>query len=189
MRPRPQHAAAMSALGQSLRTGCAVVVAVAPQLFPTPPDIARRMVELADIEDGHRVLEPSAGTGHLLVAIGDAPDKVAIEINYDLARGLSYLGLAGLTVINEDFTLCGPALGTFDRVLMNPPFENGSDIKHILRARSMLRDGGRLVAICAAGPRQVAALQQLATSWEELPAGTFAGTSVRTALMVIDGRD
>jgi 16S rRNA G1207 methylase RsmC len=34
---------------------------------------------------------------------------------------------------------------------MNPPFANGDDIKHITHA---LKPGGRLVAICANGPRQ-----------------------------------
>jgi len=42
--------------------GC-VKVAVAPQLFPTPPELAVRMVALAGIEAGDRVIEPSAGTG------------------------------------------------------------------------------------------------------------------------------
>jgi 16S rRNA G1207 methylase RsmC len=37
---------------------------------------------------------------------------------------------------------------------MNPPFANGDDIKHITHALKMLNPGGRLVAICANGPRQ-----------------------------------
>ena len=35
--------------------------AIVPDLFPTPPDLARRMVHLADIKPEHRILEPSAG--------------------------------------------------------------------------------------------------------------------------------
>ncbi len=46
-----------------------VKVAVVDQLFPTPPDLASRMVDAADIRPGHRVLEPSAGTGALLLAM------------------------------------------------------------------------------------------------------------------------
>ena len=45
-------------------------------------------------------------------------------------------------------------LGTFDRIVMNPPFDHGADIRHIEHARGKLKPGGRLVAICAAGPRQ-----------------------------------
>jgi uncharacterized protein YcaQ len=75
---------------------------------------------------------------------------------------------------------------------MNPPFENGADIKHIQHAMHMLKPGGRLVAICANGPRQQAILKPLAENsggwWEDLPAGTFAeqGTNVNTALLVIE---
>ena len=35
-------------------------VVVAPQLFPTPPALAARMVEAADLKPGLCVLEPSA---------------------------------------------------------------------------------------------------------------------------------
>ena len=69
---------------------------------------------------------------------------------------------------------------------MNPPFENGTDIKHILHARGLLKPGGRLVAICANGPRQQAKLRPLASSWKPLPSDTFAGTSVNAALITIE---
>lgn len=74
----------------------------------------------------------------------------------------------------------------FDRVIMNPPFENGSDIKHIRHALSFLKPGGRLVAICAAGPRQREAFQSEAEEWIDLPAGSFKsqGTDVNTAVVV-----
>jgi hypothetical protein len=54
-----------------------------------------------------------------------------------------------------------------------------------------LKPGGRLVAICANGPRQNAILKPLAKEsggeWEDLPPDTFKseGTSVRTALLSI----
>jgi 16S rRNA G1207 methylase RsmC len=88
-------------------------------------------------------------------------------------------------VIGGDFLFV--PLGSFDKIVMNPPFENGADIKHILRARELLIPGGRLVAICANGPRQQAKLKPLATEWRDLPADTFkqAGTGVNTALIVI----
>jgi hypothetical protein len=46
-----------------------VQVVTAPGLFPTPPKLATRMAALAKIEPGHRVLEPSAGTGNLVRAV------------------------------------------------------------------------------------------------------------------------
>jgi len=33
-------------------------------------------------------------------------------------------------------------LGTFDRILMNPPLDHGADIRHIEHARGKLRGGG-----------------------------------------------
>jgi hypothetical protein len=41
------------------------------QLFVTSPE-CRRLVELADVRETDRILEPSAGTGAILQAIRDA---------------------------------------------------------------------------------------------------------------------
>ena len=70
---------------------------------------------------------------------------------------------------------------------MSPPFKNGEDIKHINHALTFLRPGGRLVALCANGPRQKKAFMDIAEHWEELPADSFkeAGTRVNVALMVL----
>ncbi len=72
---------------------------------------------------------------------------------------------------------------------MKPPFADGADVDHITHALRLLRPGGRIVALCANGPRQTAKLhpriREMGGAWEELPAGTFAaaGTSVRTVLL------
>ena len=118
---------------------------------------------------------------------------VAVEINGALADTLRhrFLGQPGLTVRRADFLQCNGDLGTFDRVLMNPPFANGQDIEHIKHALHMLKPGGRLVAICANGPRQNAQLlplvEQHGGTWEELDPDTFkeAGTGVRTVLLSV----
>ncbi len=183
-------AAKFDGLKQALKTGVQVVSA--PQLFPTPVDVAARMVELAEVGDDHRVLEPSAGTGNIIRALRmkSSGKIVAVEINKDLVRGLTqalFAQDANFAVQHADFLLCNGDLGTFDRILMNPPFADASDVRHILHAQHMLNAGGKLVAICANGPRQEKALKPLASTWEELPAGTFEGTNVRTVLLVIDG--
>lgn len=71
---------------------------------------------------------------------------------------------------------------------MNPPFVNGEDIKHVEHALTMLKDGGRLVAICANGPRQREQLMPQADQWIDLPEGSFkdSGTNVNAAILVID---
>lgn len=164
-----------------------VKVVSAPQLFPTPPALAERMVSLADIRPGHTVLEPSAGTGRILAAMPNVRPGgyvVAVEINYNLAKLLEEIAD---DTRNCDFLECNGDLGTFDRILMNPPFSNGDDIRHIKHAATMLNPGGKLVAICAGGPRQLEQLKPMADTWEPLPAGTFeeSGTGVNTVLLTI----
>lgn len=180
------------AMRDQLKAGVQVVSA--PQLFPTPPSLAARMVELAEIEPGHAVLEPSAGTGNILRAIreatGDSAVRTAIEINPRLCDRLR-IAEEGAHVINCDFLQFDAPATKFDRILMNPPFANADDIKHIRHALGMLKPGGRLVAICANGPRQNAQLRPLVEQrggrWEDLPPDTFAesGTAVNAALFTL----
>lgn len=171
------------AMKQSLKAGIQVVAA--PQLFPTPQEIAARMVELAEIEPAHRILEPSAGTGNILREIPSGLNVWAVEIVPQLTYQLE--GKA-LKVIEGDFLTMNGDLGKFDRIVMNPPFENGADIKHIQHAADKLAPGGKLVALCANGPRQQAALKPLATEWYDLEPGSFKtqGTMVNVALLVIE---
>lgn len=176
------------AMREQLRNGQAVQVVSAPQLFPTPAEIAERMVELAEIEPGMIVLEPSAGTGAIVKAVIDAVDTeiVAYEINRDLTSHLSRtFPCYRLQARCQDFLEVTEGMGQFDRVVMNPPFENAVDVKHIRHAMKMLRPGGILVALCAAGPRQAADLQPIAETWEVLPSGSFreSGTGVNVALL------
>jgi hypothetical protein len=180
--------ARFTALAESLRQGVKVVSA--PQLFPTPPKIAARVVELADIQPGHSILEPSAGMGALLDAIGSRPGVVAVEVNQHLAEVLrTRYPLAAVQC--SDFLALNGELGQFDRILMNPPFEGGADIEHIRHAYAKLKPGGRLVAICANGPRQREELGEVCSEWIDLPPGSFKahGTNVNTAIVVIDARE
>lgn len=176
-RPTPEGADEVEALRESLRSGVQVVSA--PELFPTPGALAARMAELANVQPGERVLEPSAGTGMLMRALSVPAQVTAVEQNPRLADALAKRYPAA-RVVRGDF-LTAADLGEFDAVVMNPPFS--ADVQHIRRALGLLRPGGRLVAVCAGGPRQEAALRPLADSWEELPVGTFVGTSVRAVLL------
>ena len=165
-------------------------IIIGDQLFPTPTHLCAKMVGLADIQPGHTVLEPSAGTGNILKALPCVRPNGAIVAVELLQAARAGLELWADEVHTGDFLSMNGSLGTFDRILMNPPFKNGVDTQHILHAKSHLNPGGRLVAICANGPRQQEQLKPLADYWEDLPEGTFkeAGTNVRTALLVI-GRE
>ncbi|HEY3255405.1 MAG TPA: class I SAM-dependent methyltransferase, partial [Polyangiaceae bacterium] len=200
--PRPQRPAPTRTefddIKDSLKAGVKVVSA--PQLFPTPRDIADRMVDLAGPCYGQRILEPSAGTGVIADAVseycyarGINHELRMVEINELLCAALRQRPLGIVT--RGDFLefLAIDLGGKFDIVVMNPPFAHDAagargpaDVAHILHAISLTKPGGRVVAICAGGPRQRDALEHLADSWEELPAGTFAsaGTNVATVLAV-----
>ena len=90
-------------------------------------------------------------------------------------------------VVCGDFLAQNGNLGKFDRIVMNPPFANGADIQHIRHALTFLNDGGKLVAICANGPRQREALEPIAETWIDLEPGAFkeSGTNVNAAIVVI----
>lgn len=168
---------------ESLKTGIKTVTA--NQLFPTPDNIVQKMVEYCDIKPGHDILEPSAGTGNILKALPCVRPNgtvTAIEKVFDLKP---YIEPYADNIFIEDFlTWKG---NSFDRIIMNPPFENGVDIKHIRHAMTFLADGGILVALCANGPRQREEFKDLADYFEDLPEGSFKnqGTNVNVALIVI----
>lgn len=163
--------------------------------FPTPDDLAKKIVGLADIAPQHRVLEPSAGEGNILRAIGSQPDKVAVEINPDMVKKLACAGVSGLHIVKGDF-LCETGLGEFDRVVMNPPFGKQQDIDHVLHAWKFLKPGGRLVSIMAAGVafrqnKKTVAFREFVNEngyIENLPEGAFktSGTAISTVLVVIN---
>lgn len=166
-----------------------------PGYFPTPPDVVARMLDHAGNLDGLDVIEPSAGDGAILDAIREqypTARLVACERNNTLR---SILQAKGYTVAAEDCTDWLPDHAV-DRILMNPPFENGQDAAHVRIAHSWLRSGGRLVAIMSPGPFfRSDAKSQAFREWFEamggekydLPAGAFksSGTSVATVLVVI----
>jgi phospholipid N-methyltransferase len=171
---------------QVVRAGVQVIAA--PQLFPTPPALAEQMARALDVERGMTVLEPSAGTGRLIHALratySGAYALTAVEVNAQLAERLRITDQVDDTHRADFLAWTG---GPFDRIVMNPPFSSGTDIAHILHAIELLKPGGRLVALCADGPRQQKALGDLGV-YEPLPEGSFIaeGTGVRVAMLTVD---
>lgn len=167
---------------------------VADQLFVSGPRLSAQVARLAGVQPEHTVLDPSAGTGDLLAAVASCcptATLAAIDIEERLAPALR-ARLPGLQLTVSDFLACTPeAFGLVDRIVMNPPFRNGADIAHIEHALRFLAPGGRLVAICANGPRQQSRLRPLVLgsggSWEALPPEAFkhAGTTVRSVMLAL----
>lgn len=122
-----------------------------PGFFPTPDDAAETMVAMAQLEPGMRVLEPSAGIGHIaekaaaVVGIGNV---FCIEKAIDLHRIIARKGFVEQNIFCCDFTKVKPSsMQPFDVVLMNPPFEQRNDALHVMHAYQFVKDGGLLIAI------------------------------------------
>lgn len=118
--------------------------------FFTPPELATRMAQMAGIGPGCHVLEPSAGSGRLVNAAFDegAEFVTAVETDRVLLHRLDRIIRHRGGVFGADFTEWSPAARLLiDVALMNPPFSNNQDIRHVRRAFEFVRPGGRLVAI------------------------------------------
>ena len=170
-----------------------------PGFFPTPPPVIDRMVAAAELKPGLRVLEPSAGKGDIADAIREAEPEARLEVVEPAYSLRQILELKGFSLVGDDFMML--AGEWYDRILMNPPFENGADIDHVRHAFDLLAPGGRLVAIMSEGPffrsdRKAEAFRQWLESVdghsEKLPEGSFAGkdafrqTGVATRLVTIE---
>ena len=174
-----------------------IALASIPGFFPTPKELAEMMVEIADIQPGMRILEPSAGSGSIADAIKAAEPNTSLDAIEHNPKLRELLSLKGHNLVGSD--CLSDMYGTYDRILMNPPFEDQQDLDHIQAAYDRLASDGVLVAIL--GPsfeyrtnrdsvefREW--LEKVGASWDEIPAGAFkqSGTMVASRLMVIDKR-
>lgn len=114
------------------------------QFYPTPVSVARRTVELCDIQPGMKVLEPSAGQGRLVDQIAVSCEIVCVEPMPENSSVLRRKGYNTHELFFEDFA---QNCGMFDRIVMNPPFSLQRDALHVMLAYSLLRTGGVLTAI------------------------------------------
>ena len=121
-----------------------------PGFFPTPPAIVDQLVTLAQISDGMRVLEPSAGTGNIADKIREehAVELDVAEISPTLRE---MLARKGYEPVATDVLAYNPG-PIYERIVMNPAFEKGHDIDEVMHAYELLKPGGRLVAIMGQGP-------------------------------------
>lgn len=172
-------------------------LSAATNCFVTPPPLAARAAALLEAGPDMLTLEPSAGTGALALALLEAGhsqfELTTVEKDPELRKVLRQRLPDSVPIMARDFLEYAAEVRgkvEFPRILMNPPFARGADIKHVRAALDLLHPGGhpdaRLVAIVANGPRQRAAFEPLADYWEDLPAGTFpAAPGIRTALIRI----
>lgn len=164
--------------------------------FPTPAPVVQQLLDLAAIEPGMRVLEPSAGRGAIALAAAKSGALVdCVEIQPEHAEAIRDEHHLDVTVIVADFLATNPQ-PVYDRVVMNPPFARQADIAHVERAWQALKPGGLLVAVMSAGItfRQTspaaafrARLEDVGGELHPVPEGAFkeSGTGVNTVIAVL----
>ncbi|MET9318847.1 class I SAM-dependent methyltransferase [Streptomyces sp. NPDC003038] len=110
--------------------------------FPTPPALVDEVLDLADLQTGQEVLEPSAGTGAMAERIADRGAVVdCVELDPSRAEIIRSRGSARQVTVTA----------RYDRVVMNPPYVKQLDIRHVQRALRWIRPDGLLVAVMFAG--------------------------------------
>lgn len=163
--------------------------------FPTPKTIVDKMLDYADIQTDDKVLEPSAGQGHIADEIRN------ITSNIDVAEwsgaNKEILELKEYNIVGNDALQIE---GQYDKIVMNPPFEKNQDIKHVRYAYdNNLKPGGKLVSIMSehaffANDKESVEfrdwLDSIDGASEKLPEGSFKesdrSTGVNTRIVVVD---
>lgn len=129
--------------------------------YPTPPELAKRMISLVKWSYVESALEPSAGKGDLAryacwelnarhsyhknfaepenYVPGEDVDCVEIDPNLQ-----AILRDKGFRVVHDDF-LTYQTHKHYDLILMNPPFSDGA--AHLFKALDMIKDGGQVVCL------------------------------------------
>jgi len=124
--------------------------------YPTPAHLVQKMLDLVDWTYVSSILEPSAGKGDLAIPAAKRAvsrrgyradediskvDLDCVEIDPNLR---AILNEKGLRVVHGDF-LTYTTAKRYSLILMNPPFEDG--VNHVLKAISLLADGGQMIAL------------------------------------------
>lgn len=166
------------------------------QFFETPADVADWLVMLTGgIHEDDTVLEPSAGRGALIKAIHRACPSVMVECYELMPENREFLHtLSNVILLDEDFTK--DSVGSYTKIIANPPFSGNQDIEHVRLMYERLEEGGILAAITSqhwkfASEKKCVEfrewLEKVHGEVFEISAGEFkeSGTSISTMAVVI----
>jgi protein-L-isoaspartate(D-aspartate) O-methyltransferase len=122
------------------------------------PVVLARLIQLANVEATGNVLDIGCATGYSTVVLSRLANAVtAVEVEPELAAAaranLAALGIGNAAVVEGPLTEGAPDAAPFDVILVN-----GSVLDVPEELLAQLKEGGRLVAVIAAGregrPRQ-----------------------------------
>lgn len=173
---------ASQAIKSIIVSGC-VPDSKSHQYYPTPERLAVKAVELAEIGDSDYCLEPSAGTGNI-ARFMPSDRTQCIEAS---ALHCKVLEAKDYAVLCGDFLALGTGLSnSFDRVIMNPPFDQGRWLAHVEAAASVTANSGRIVAILPEGAPKRLTLTGFDLKWHGPFSNEFSGTSISVVILVAD---
>lgn len=123
--------------------------------YPTPAKLAAEMMSHVDWRYVGTALEPSAGKGDLALIMADRINTNRGKYRATVAdAGIDCVEIdphlrailkdKGLRVVHDDF-LTYNTMKRYSLIAMNPPFDDG--VKHLLKAITLLDDGGQLVCL------------------------------------------
>ena len=154
----------------------------AHQFYPTPERLARIAVDMADIGPDDTCLEPSAGMGGLADLMKQAAEWThCVEVS---PMHCKVLVAKGHSVTQTDFLAWSG--DPVDRIVANPPFSEGRWRAHIEHAASMLKPGGRIVAILPESAKNSDVLGHMKRQWKGPFHNEFPGTSVSVVILKAD---
>jgi 16S rRNA G966 N2-methylase RsmD len=172
--------------------------------FETPRTVVERMIEFVptDNRNDALTLEPSAGIGAIARILREHGTQCLImfeknEQRYDAL--LAEFTSQDISISHADFLNYHPTVEDyrFDRIYMNPPFEELQDIDHVKHAYELLADDGAMVSVMSESSFfrndkkavEFRSWLENVGSWsEKLPEGAFkeSGTGVNARLVVIE---
>ncbi|WP_438455362.1 DUF4942 domain-containing protein [Vreelandella venusta] len=163
------------------------------QFYPTPESLAKKVIELASEGATPKMhwLEPNAGTGGLADHV---PEDAFLEC-YEIsklhcevlkAKGYTQAGRKAITCLDFLQLANDYRGGGYNRVVMNPPFDQGRWLAHIEAAASVTAKNARIVAVLPEGAAKRLQLPGFALQWHGPYSNEFAGTSISVVIVVAD---
>lgn len=184
-----------SELNNVFKTGIATDWKKSTDFFYTPDVVVNEMLGQLPlpINKKFKVLEPSAGQGHILDILKENFSNAEIICIEKNPMHCEKLIEKGYSPVNDDFLNIAPCL--VDVVLMNPPFSE--EMEHIKHAFDFLDEDGILITIASAmildrTTKQGKAFKQWYNDVQGydylLPTNSFkeSGTGVNTKMLIIN---
>ena len=155
------------------------------QFFETPENIALQLIELANIQKGETILEPSAGKGAIAKFMKGCD---CVELNEE---NRTYLIENNFNLVGKDFLEFS---NKYDVIIANPPFSKQQDITHV---EHMMELAPKVVSVMSSSvlfrtnKKTVNfrnEVKSLNGKFIKLPEKSFAesGTNVNACILLID---